>query len=112
MQKSVDESRFFAQSLDMKNEDMNTKITEAEAIEIRLAIEDMGLMKAVEKFEEAEAIEIRLAMEDRINIINKQIRECSYMNMKECVNYWQDKLQKAQSAHKKLKYSVLFMAGE
>ncbi len=64
------------------------------------------------KITEAEAIEIRLAIEDRINIINKQIRECSSMNMKGYVDYWQDKLQKAQSAHKKLKYSVLFMAGE
>ena len=64
------------------------------------------------KITEAEAIEIRLAIEDRINIINKQIHECSSINMTGYVDYWQDKLQKAQSAHKKLKHSILFMAGE
>ena len=64
------------------------------------------------KITEAEAIEIRLAIEDRINIINKHIHECASIDMKGYVDYWQDKLQKAQSAHKKLKYSILFMAGE
>ena len=64
------------------------------------------------KITEAEAIEIRLAIEDRINIINKQINECSSINMTGYVNYWQDKLQKAQSAHKKLRNTILFMAGE
>ena len=64
------------------------------------------------KITEAEAIEIRLALEDRINIINKQIHECSSINMTGYVDYWQDKLQKAQSAHKKLRNTILFMAGE
>jgi hypothetical protein len=64
------------------------------------------------KITEAEAIEIRLALEDRINIINKQINECASINMTGYVDYWQDKLQKAQSAHNKLKHSILFMAGE
>ena len=64
------------------------------------------------KITEAEAIEIRLALEDRINTINKQIQECSSINMTGYVNYWQDKLQKAQSAQNKLKNSILFMAGQ
>jgi hypothetical protein len=64
------------------------------------------------KLTEKEAIEIRLAIEDRINIINKHIHECDSINMTGYVDYWQDKLQKAQSAHKKLKHSILFMAGE
>ena len=64
------------------------------------------------KITEAEAIEIRLALEDRINIINKQIQECSSINMTGYVDYWTDKLQKAQSAQNKLKRSILFMAGE
>ena len=64
------------------------------------------------KIVELEGIEIRLALEDRINIINKQINECASINMTGYVDYWQDKLQKAQSAHNKLKHSILFMAGE
>ena len=64
------------------------------------------------KITEAEAIEIRLALEDLINIINKHITECGALNELGHVNYWQDKLQKAQSAQSKLRYSVLFMVGE
>ena len=64
------------------------------------------------KITEAEAIEIRLALEDRINIINKHIAECGALNELGHVNYWKDKLQKAQSAHNKLRHSILFMAGE
>jgi hypothetical protein len=64
------------------------------------------------KLTEKEAIEIRLAIEDRINIINKQIHECDSIDMKGYVDYWKDKLEIAQSAHKKLRHSILFMAGE
>jgi len=64
------------------------------------------------KITEAEAIEIRLALEDRINTINKRIAECQSVNLTGNVNYWTDKLQKAQSAHNKLRHSILFMAGE
>jgi hypothetical protein len=64
------------------------------------------------KITEAEAIEIRLALEDRINTINKRITECQSVNLTGNVNYWTDKLQKAQSAHNKLRNSILFMAGE
>ncbi len=64
------------------------------------------------KLTEKEAIEIRLAIEDRINIINKHIHECSSDNLVGYVNYWQDKLQIAQSAHRKLRNTILFMAGQ
>ena len=64
------------------------------------------------KLTEKEAIEIRLAIEDRINIINKHIHECSSDNELGYVTYWKDKLEIAQSAHKKLRHSILFMAGE
>jgi len=70
------------------------------------------------KLTEKEAIEIRLAIEDRINIINKHIHKCSSNNelgvdfVNFYATYWKDKLEIAQSAHKKLRHSILFMAGE
>ena len=60
------------------------------------------------KLTEKEAIEIRLAIEDRINIINKHIHECSSINELGHVTYWKDKLEIAQSAYKKSSANMRF----
>ena len=65
------------------------------------------------KLTEKEAIEVRVALENYIHTVNKRIHECNCNDeLRQYINYWTNTLKIVESAHKKLCRSILFMAGD